>query len=457
MLENTYIKLSSEQLHNQIRTKKYKKYTWYWDNPNISYEAKTLYEWLRTYSRNGWCCWPKQETLANKFGKHVRTIRRWLADLVAAGLIDKVNVKISGVWTLTYMFLPHPDMPDGERLKLEEVLSNLRDEHSRAVQIDENQGNMLKKLRTQLAIPKKDEALGADVSALCDVIARCVDGDPEAEKQIREIGEKLRSQSEKVAQIPEAELDRPDTTPDKKCLPPIYKGKIEKEEKQNAPASAEGSQAKAAPGDIGVVWSDPSLSYQDWVSVRKRMYRDSRVAPLLRVNMPTLIGKVYQADKEKRLTLLCVAHWQEKLIGDLLPEPEILADYGFTWIGTGLQTKEQMGHIESDYRKQEEVERQRKQKERRKKQERMDSLSPVQQYRLFLSQYPRKTRQDNEAEALYVERVYSKKIPSVSEMITILRHWQADREWLENDGLYIPGIKKYINDECWKRKIHLIR
>ncbi|WP_310601493.1 helix-turn-helix domain-containing protein [Desulfobulbus sp.] len=117
--------LSYEQLHNDSGTNKYKKYTWCWYKRSISMESKLLYEWLRTYSKNGWCAWPKQETLAMQLGKHPKTIRRWIAELVQAGLIEKIKTRISGAWSLTYVFLPHPDMPAGERNRLMTALDAL--------------------------------------------------------------------------------------------------------------------------------------------------------------------------------------------------------------------------------------------------------------------------------------------------------------------------------------------
>ncbi|MDR2549152.1 MAG: helix-turn-helix domain-containing protein [Desulfobulbus sp.] len=269
-----HICLTYEQLHNDSGTNKYKKYTWCWYKRSISMESKLLYEWLRTYSKNGWCAWPKQETLAFQLGKHPKTIRRWIAELVEAGLIEKIKTKISGVWNLTYVFLPHPDMPAAERSKLMAALDALHCTNDQQLPAhdrgSEKSGSMGRKTA--------DQDLERAVKDLQDLLARCNRGEQEALDELRQLGRELGkglNGNRQCGDGADKQLE-PDRVPDNLSHPSLYR-ENKKEEKKSTPSAANPDASLDASEDLGVFWTDPAFSDDAWITARKKLHTDMRL------------------------------------------------------------------------------------------------------------------------------------------------------------------------------------
>lgn len=55
-------------------------------SPDLSNGAVRLYLALDEYARDSGSCWPKQKTLAGRLGCSVRQLKRYLQELVAAGM-----------------------------------------------------------------------------------------------------------------------------------------------------------------------------------------------------------------------------------------------------------------------------------------------------------------------------------------------------------------------------------
>lgn|GEM_PF-5565932 len=455
-----YIALSGDDLHKNYKIKKYKKYSWLWNLP-ISADAKGLYEHLRMYSRNGWCAWPKQETLAETFGCHVKSIQRRIKVLIDACLIKTAKIKISGVLRQTYVFMPHLDMPDGEKAKLAEAYNELTaTRRDSRLQVDNCMKNINKNKSEEITFV--DET----IDAIADMLDRARRGDKQAIKQIVEIHDKMtKIPRDKTVDLSDGSNgqaesltgeQRPQDTPGDKMSPsPIYKGNFKKEEKQTSPADTVGAQSLQAPDSVDLHWSPDCLSDPDWIAVRERLYRDERLSAPVRGCLPGMIGKVEDTNKEKRLILYCSGRIIANIVDQHLPADD-LASYGFSRYETRLQSQEQQNIISTDYFQREEEYRNQIHLKKLRLIKAQDNLPPEEQFRILLSQYPRRTKNDTEALQVYVDGVRQKQYPSLSDMISILQHWRIDSAWREHDGKYIPGIKRYLDENYWKQKIHVV-
>lgn len=60
-------------------------------DPDVSVAAKALYGLLCTYADGDGVCWPGIETLASRLGVTERSVRNWLGELLALGLIERTR------------------------------------------------------------------------------------------------------------------------------------------------------------------------------------------------------------------------------------------------------------------------------------------------------------------------------------------------------------------------------
>ena len=74
---------------------------------NISAGAKLTYSVLRCCSSGRDYAWPSQEYLAQKASVSVRTLQRYLSELVCFSLIEKCKKHIKGQMRNVYHFLLH--------------------------------------------------------------------------------------------------------------------------------------------------------------------------------------------------------------------------------------------------------------------------------------------------------------------------------------------------------------
>jgi len=449
-----YITLSREELHKNYKIKKYKKYSWLWSLP-INAAAKGLYEHLRMYSRNGWCAWPRQETLAMEFGCHIKTIQRRLKELSSANLIITTRVRLSGVWRQIYLFVAHPDMPSTEQVVLREA-------HDCLTRMKETTG-MRKKNEQQ---SDADAVLDETVEALLDMFDRARQGDTEAIKQIVGIHagltKKRRENSKDEGGDKDAELSgsmdeargEGDSVGDNLSPPPIYKETLTEEKITPLDRSPEDPSQSAA-RNVDANWSPSSFSDQEWIDIRYDLSRDDRLPVPVRGTIPDLIGKVVVTNKEKRLILYfsnnILLNMAEKSLNKV-----VFQRYGFSCYDLKLQSIEQREGIQQHYFQQEEQKRKQRERAIRQRIREQDNLPAEQQYQIFLGQYPRKTKQDTEAKHIYVQALSQKVLPPLSHMIKILQAWRDDATWKDNEGKYIPGLKRYLDDQIWRKKMYLV-
>ena len=106
----------------------------------VNYGDFRMQEWLLkaelstgvklTYSVLACCAggrdyaWPSQEYLAEKVSVSVRTLQRYLSELVRFGLIEKCKQYIKGQVRNIYRFLLHSVIGTGEKMKTQVVVAN---------------------------------------------------------------------------------------------------------------------------------------------------------------------------------------------------------------------------------------------------------------------------------------------------------------------------------------------
>jgi DNA-binding MarR family transcriptional regulator len=73
---------------------------------SLSLGARVLYGILDDYAGTKAECWPHQRTAAADIGRSVRSVKRWIAELVAAGYISIKRTQNGNRYRLTWATVP---------------------------------------------------------------------------------------------------------------------------------------------------------------------------------------------------------------------------------------------------------------------------------------------------------------------------------------------------------------
>ena len=369
---------------------------------NISTGAKLTYSVLRTCSSGRDYAWPSQEYLSEKVSVSVRTLQRYLNELVRSGLIEKAKQYIKGQVRNIYRFLL-------------DCVAALKGQTQDVV---------------EKAPPRQLEKHNILGSVRHDKLSPCTS---EAQKNLPTDTTNRTDQCDKLS----SSLNKVETIKGINNIPPTP---------QTVDSVAQGEVDRTATGNGGAFSLESKKEDSDWIEALKTLEVDLKPHDFLTWISPLRFEKngseaILSAPNPFFLNWV-KNHFSQNL-------QKALTAVGLNKWRLELMTDEQCKALE-------EIDSKRKSEEKKSEPvkpepEDPDALPLVEQYQRLYQAYPRNYECRERGWQIFLQLHRNNQLPRTSELIKAVKRAKSNNQsWQRDNGRYIPQIHNWLSDQRWK-------